>query len=121
MEKHHLIQCRLCQMDKQRIRLLKTPFKILWRDAKRHARTKGLDFTITEQDLIEINEKQGNKCAISGLSFGDFKPSLDKIDASGGYTKDNIQLTTIDVNKMKGIIEHDRFIELCKIIAIYNQ
>ncbi len=54
--------------------------------------------TLTLDDLIRLYEKQNGLCAISNLQM-DFKSgslysiSIDRIDNSIGYDKDNIQLT----------------------------
>ena len=42
--------------------------------------------------------------------------SVDRIDSSKGYTKDNIQLTLADVNIMKWNTSDDDFIATCKLI-----
>lgn len=45
--------------------------------------------------------------------------SVDRIDSSKGYTKDNVQLVCDIVNRMKLDLNMSKFVELCKII--YNE
>jgi hypothetical protein len=61
------------------------------------------------------------------LSFGnkakDHKnrtASLDRIDSSKGYTKNNIQWIYKPINSMKRDYTQERFIELCKLVAKNN-
>ena len=42
--------------------------------------------------------------------------SIDRIDSSKGYTKDNIQLVCSAANMMKGYMEYNELIQFCKAI-----
>lgn len=67
--------------------------------------------------------KQKRRCALTGLplSFdGTYKPSIDRIDSSKGYEIDNVQWVYSKINLMKYQFSNKRFIELCKIVANYN-
>jgi len=87
-------------------------------------RSKPWNITIEDAGNVLIN--QNNKCALSGIpliSSGDFKDitaSLDRIDNSIGYEKDNIQWVHKDINMMRGTLPIKRFIEICKSIASHN-
>lgn len=75
--------------------------------AKARARTKGRDFSITLEDVLEIYPED-NCCPVFGfeMSFGDsndreHSPSIDRIDSELGYTPDNIQILSWKANRMK--------------------
>jgi hypothetical protein len=78
---------------------------------------------ITIQDVWDLYEKQNRKCALSGISISFNKTesgisaSLDRIDSSKEYTKDNIQLVHKDVNTMKNKFNQTDFIKFCILIA----
>lgn len=72
--------------------------------------------------------KQERKCALSGVlltfpknnSKAEMKKStasLDRIDSSKGYVRDNVQWVHKDINKMKNVFSNDRFIELCTLVS----
>lgn len=72
-------------------------------NAKKRAIKKGLEFSLTKEDII-IPEL----CPILGVPFitgtkgnYDFTPTIDRIDNSKGYTKDNIQIISNKANSMK--------------------
>ena len=73
---------------------------------------------ITLEDIQETYEAQNKVCAFSGLpiSFGK-EASVDRIDSSLGYTKDNIQIVHKRLNLMKQDIPNDEFIEWCIAVA----
>lgn len=97
--------------------------------------------------LWSLYEKQNGRCALSGvkIKFGKLirtpkknvtkksndwqqsrinskenTASLDRIDSSIGYTNDNAQWVHKKVNFMKGSLDQDDFIELCSLIANYD-
>lgn len=88
----------------------------LWgkaRDAARERRVTGMEFTLTLDEAREIYRKSGGRCAVSGLSFNEtlkvpgsqrrpFKASIDRIDSSKGYTKDNVRFVCCIVNLALG-------------------
>lgn len=103
---------------------------ILWNQIKRGADgSKGrrkIAFSITIKDVWTQFIKQNRKCALTGIKL--FFPekwdttgtaSLDRIDSSKGYTKNNIQWVHKDINRMKNSFNQDYFIEMCKNVA-YN-
>ena len=91
--------------------------------AEKHSR----EFTVTIQEAWEIFLTQNRKCAISGqpIFFGKTnaeKPtaSLDRIDSSVGYLKDNVQWVHKDINIMKNDKSQKDFIDMCKMITEYQ-
>lgn len=84
-----------------------------------------MEFTVTKEQILEKWEKQGRKCALSGLDIG-WAPvgrvhtiSLDRIDNDRGYTPDNVQLLHKDINMMKHTFLQVYFVNLCRMIAKY--
>jgi hypothetical protein len=65
---------------------------------------------ITLDELMEILDWQDHRCAISRLPFwcgspvayGPTIPSLDRIQASKGYTRSNIRVVLLGVNGLRG-------------------
>lgn len=62
---------------------------------------------LSERDILEMYERQGGVCAITGVQFtthrgryrrNPFGLSIDRIRTDGGYTIDNIRLVLTFVN-----------------------
>ncbi len=71
----------------------------LWYRAKRRASVRGLEFSIETSD-IELP----SVCPVFHTPFEDntpFAASLDRIDSSKGYTKENIQVLSTRANTLK--------------------
>lgn len=76
--------------------------------AKARSVKRNLECTITVEEVLEL-WPPNNKCPIFGIDFKwndrgfrDTSPSLDRIDNSKGYTKDNIQIISFKANWLKG-------------------
>lgn len=79
----------------------------LIRQARYRAKKKNLEFSISVDDLFPIPEY----CPVLGIKLervkgtialnGSSSPSLDRIDNSKGYTKDNICIMSMRANHMK--------------------
>jgi hypothetical protein len=92
---------------------------------------RNLKFKLTIKDAWEQFLKQNRKCALSGVEltieqgytkyYEKQTASLDRIDSSKGYTKDNIQWVHKDINNMKQDYSQDYFIDICTKIAKLNQ
>jgi hypothetical protein len=96
---------------------------------------KGIFFDneITMEFLWDLFLKQNKKCAISGIDIvlntrwseqnkGKFTEiiqtaSLDRIDNSKGYTKNNVQWVHKDINFMRGGLAVNDFVFFCKKVA----
>lgn len=98
-------------------------------NAKRRAQKNNWDFNLTSKFLYQLFEKQNKKCALSGLDIkfslnnerSKGTASLDRIDSSKGYVRDNVQWVHKDVNKMKNVFSNEYLIELCKNIHEFNK
>lgn len=93
----------------------------------RKAKSRNEEFKLTLQDLKDVWDKQGGICPYTGIKLEDYdyKPSsnsvytasLDRIDSSKGYTKNNIQFVSKNINFMKNRLSHEETVEFCKIIS----
>ena len=100
---------------------LTSRLKHILRNSKGRAEKKGWDFNLTLEDLETQYRFQDGRCAYSGIPLevcpGDNMISIDRIDSTKGYTYDNIQFSTYQINLMKRDIPHETFIKLCKLVA----
>jgi len=90
---------------------------------KSDAIARGYCFEITIDDVADLLEEQMYQCALTGEPVALDKSSgssgsLDRIDNSKGYTVNNIQITTKDINMLRGSFSVERFIELCRKVAV---
>lgn len=78
------------------------------------AKHRCLMFALTAREVYDCLVRQGFRCVYSNrlISFKDRSASVDRIDASRGYTIDNIQIVHIDVNMMKMARSHEAFLAL---------
>lgn len=93
--------------------------------AKRRSLEKGIDCDL---DFDFVHEKLlHGKCEVTGIEF-DFKkptssvknaysPSIDRIDSSLGYTKQNCRIVIWQFNMMKGELSDVELINLCNIVS----
>ena len=97
-----------------------------WTILQKSAEVRGIDVSISIEDLDILWKKSGRVCALSGVPIilatkqSGCTASIDRIDPSIGYSKDNIQWVHKDVNIMKNRFSQDRFIEVCKMVAGNN-
>lgn len=88
---------------KRRAKRKKNPEKFLWQEAKNRAKQKQLSFNITIEDVVIPP-----KCPYLGIPLwvgndtpSDNSPSIDRIDPTKGYTKDNICVCSFRANTLK--------------------
>lgn len=82
------------------------------------AKKKNLDFDLDAKFLWELYIGQDKKCAITGNDLDiDKDGSLDRIDSSKGYIKNNVWWVKKDINKMKLDFSLSHFIDLCEEVA----
>jgi hypothetical protein len=88
-----------------------------------NAKKRGLEHNITKQDIEELFKHQKGLCYytnkpmykdIRGLSDNNDGISIDRIDSSKGYIKDNIVLCRWIINRMKNDIDFKTFKEEVK-------
>jgi hypothetical protein len=100
-----------------------------WKRILRGANLRNIPVEVTIEDIWEVYSQQNKKCALSNLdiSFGrennlekyteNCTASLDRIDNTKGYIKNNIQWVHKDINMIKKHYEQDYFLYLCKLIV----
>ena len=102
--------CRSCAGEANKARYEKyqknDSLGAIFKTFQRSAAPRGWAFELTHADLEELWEKQGGLCAYTGrpMSFNVNDPSkmsLDRIDSTRGYTRENVVLCTTRVNLMK--------------------
>ena len=92
---------------------------------KARRRSRDIPFNITIDDVSQLWEKCEGQCALTGrpLVLTNFvargTASVDRIDSSLGYEPDNIQFVHKWINRMKGSMSQQQFIELCTKVADY--
>lgn len=85
---------------------------------------KNMEIDITEEYLMELWEKQNGLCYYSGLPMSTVRNdmnivSVDRVDSSRGYTKDNVVLASRWANVMKNSHSAEDFIKLCRTLVNY--
>lgn len=94
---------------------------------RNHAKTRGVEFTISIKEIWNLFVRQNKKCALSGVDlilgayrYGVKTASLDRIDSDGGYTMNNVQWVHKDVNSMKSNMPEKDFLEWARRICLFN-
>ena len=112
---------RILTMTKHKLSSLTTPEQYLKRKHgqlkyQRNKSNPELCWEITEDDLIFLWKKQEGRCAVTNLHMnhqGDLNDlknaSLDRVDNDKGYTRKNIRLVCLSVNKMRGSLTESEF------------
>lgn len=81
--------------------------KMLLNASKQRAALKNREHTLTLEDIKELYPKDG-KCPVFGFDlefnsagFRETSPSIDRIDSTKGYTRDNVQIISWKANRLK--------------------
>lgn len=111
-KKHSQLSCRFCLNERTKKFLYNNLFNKWIFSTKRKNKNK-----LTVKILAELYLRQGGMCALSGLPLHENVMSLDRIDSSKGYSKNNIQWLHLMVNRMKSNFVQSEFIDMCKLIA----
>ena len=119
---NHDVNIRNKYLEDKRFEFLKNYKKQMLHRTKTRALKKGLEFNLTEEDIIipeycillEIPLIVGTK--------GEYEnsPSIDRIDNSKGYTKDNIQIISKKANSMKNSATYEELMIFHKNILRYS-
>ena len=85
---------------------------------------------LATQDLLNILERQNYQCALSGIELTCLlkqgtkyktNASIDRIQASGEYVKDNVQLVCVALNSWRGDTDLKEFIWFCKQVTQFQE
>jgi hypothetical protein len=91
---------------------------------KRSAKARNNEYEITREDLMEMWELQGGKCAYTYLDMttqanNPYSVSVERINSSIGYTKENTILVCNIINRMKSDFEPEMFYEMCRAVVAH--
>lgn len=99
------------------------------RKSRERAKLKGLPFDLTEAAILQLIDRQGGRCALTGLDFSTdastegrrqpYAPSADRIDNALGYTISNIRIVCAIANLARGDFSDAEFIAMCKGVALH--
>ena len=116
--------CKSCSSHANNFKGRVGPMPITWFEMKRKGGLhRGYAWDLTPQDVVSMWKQQEGVCALSGLPIGwpekglTATVSIDRIDSSEGYIKENVQLLHKDVNMMKQAFSQEHFIALCQSVA----
>lgn len=97
--------CKKCSVETAIERRNKYWQNTLWHESKRGAVGRNLPFEITQKDIEDIFIEQSGKCYWTGITLipsqiskYPMKPSVDRLDNSRGYYRDNIVLCCLAAN-----------------------
>jgi hypothetical protein len=105
----------------------KNSIRISWFNKfKTSAGNRGIQWNLTIEDIYQIAYYNKFECQLSGLplnfatdcSLTEATVSIDRIDSSYGYSKDNVMLVHKHINMMKQNYDLDYFVSLCAQITL---
>lgn len=85
---------------------------------------------LTREILLKKLESQNYRCALSGLELTcnlkkgvkfPFNASIDRIEAGGSYSEDNIQIVCQALNHWRADTTVEDFIKVCAAVAEFNK
>lgn len=98
-----------------------------WYTICENASRRNIEVEITIKEAWELFEKQGRKCAISGvpISFGKecrshSSASFDRKDSNTHYTKENSQWVHWLINQAKNSMTDKDFVEMCHAVSEFH-
>lgn len=119
--------CRSCHIKKRgaehaSYKGTKNVTKTYFSQIKLNANKRKLKFNLDINFLDKLLESQNFKCYLSNqkISVHDKTASLDRIDSSLGYTKNNVAWIHKDIQRMKSDFSLKYFIKICTKIADNN-
>lgn len=100
--------------------------KTMMKSARRRSDKFSDTTDLTDKIILEMLETT-SVCTVTGIPF-DYKPSestkknpyapsLDRIDSSRGYIRENVRLVIWQYNLMKGEISDDELVVICKAVV----
>lgn len=127
-------ECKNCQKERyhhERQRLfeddnlaLRYKLQQALKGTRRRSKEKNMYNDLTLDYVMYLWEKQCGKCALTGIQMTykfyegrvNTNLSIDRIDSTKGYSKDNVQLVCMAANQMKNDLSMCEFIELCEAV-----
>lgn len=85
------------------------------------AKRRNHEWNLSKEQLDEKFNAQNGICALSGIHMlpdksSPYRPSIDRVDSTKGYTEGNFQFVCSRVNVMKNKFDEFEFIRLCGLI-----
>lgn len=120
----HRYRCKLCTQKREnelKSNNLRVYLSDVLKTSKQTAKKRKIDCHELDVDfLVELYEQQSGKCAITGIPMTHIAGhgvvptniSVDRIDSSIGYVKDNVQLTCRFINHAKMNMSTEQFTDL---------
>ena len=112
-------RCASCHVQRTRDYREQHTVSRLWSSCKSRARRLGIEFTITQDDIVIPTI-----CPILGIPLdpsytkrSEGTPSIDRVDNTKGYTKDNVVVTSWRANRLKN---NGSIAELAAIVSFYQ-
>lgn len=127
-------ECKDCQRERyyhERQRLfednnlaLKYKLQQALKGTRRRSKEKNIYNDLTIDYLLYLWEKQNGQCALTGIPMTykfyegrvNTNLSVDRIDSTKGYSKDNVQLVCMAANQMKNDLSMEEFVEMCEAV-----
>ena len=116
-------QCVIAQRARKTSATPESYLRVLNTQLKSQRLKQGVEYELTNEDVIDLWEMQDGKCALSGVlmthqrdgTYGDrkkkeFNASIDRINPQGPYVRENVQLLAARVNTMKHTLGEEMFI-----------
>lgn len=85
--------------------------------------SRGYQWDLTPEYVLDLYEKQEGLCALTGWPIGwpekglTSTVSIDRIDSQEGYLQGNVQLLHKDVNMAKQQYSQEYFVGMCQAVA----
>lgn len=106
-------------------------FSDLLSAARSRSKKYNLEFDIDLEFLLKKCEEQNGKCKLTNIdftfnlkgvqkNFNPFNPSIDRIDSTKGYTKDNIRIVCVIVNLSLNEFGEEIFKKMCQSYINYQ-
>jgi len=92
-------------------------------NCKNSARTKGLQYDLSPDFLLELLEKQNWRCPMTRVYYefdrnrNPAQPSVDRIDNTKGYVPGNVQMVSLFYNTARNIWAHDELVEMAQALV----
>lgn len=112
--------CKKCQSKRANEKRKENIFKFLYSKSLSGYRSrKNIEnYELTPEIIKEVWENQKEKDYYTGENIEDpLDMSIDRIDSSKGYTKDNICITKIKINISKNDLSESEFVKMCYEVA----
>jgi hypothetical protein len=90
------------------------PIRYLLKYAKLRAKQKGIEFSLTKEDIVIPKLCPYLQVPLTIAGDRKHSPSIDRIDPSLGYSKDNIEIISTLANSMKWNSTREELIQFAK-------